>query len=78
MEVRESVVMSELTAPTMLYGCSIFFQGESHSKYYEEDFEMVQRVEIFICNGISACLLERHSMNVSNKQAKFKNSRIAP
>jgi exonuclease I len=86
MELGESVVISALTAPTMLYGCSIFLQGESHSKNYEEEFEMVRYVEIFIYDGISElierrgvrCLRERHSMNVSSKQAKFKNSRIAP
>jgi hypothetical protein len=79
-------MMSVLTDPSALSRCGIFLQSKSCGKNNKENLERVEFIEIFICKGLREAkgeerggyLRARHRTNTTKREAKFKNSRIAP
>jgi hypothetical protein len=78
--------MSVLTDPSVLSRCGIFLQSKSCGKNNKENLEGMEFIEIFICKGLGESiggkrgryLHARHRTNTTKREAKFKNSRIAP
>jgi hypothetical protein len=78
--------MSVLTNPAVLSGCGIFLQSKSCRKNNKENLEGMGCVKIFIYKGVGDAigkgrgryLRARQRTNTTKRNAKFKNSRIAP
>jgi hypothetical protein len=78
--------MSVLTGPAVLSGCGIFLQSKSCRKNNKENLVRIECIKIFIYKGVGEAigkdkgryLRARQRTNTTKRNAKFKNSRIAP